>query len=821
MGEVTCIAKTFMTSPTESSFGLLFPTLGEYPSLGLALKVKKSNPSSNNREASGPEYFPPFSFPQAFDQRIAWGAQRTQGGTTGKRLGSEKETRQKKKNMTQTSFSIFDLRLNTASVVSTGKVWLCRKTAPNRCSHLVSASAQRWAVAGEKAGVGVRTGNRRNDRILARCQVGEEDVGRDISGERKSDVDEADVLAGIRLIIALLPESVRPALESRPDLVELVEVVMDLGRAPLARFPEAGDVPLSEELVTTDDLDFAIDAVGEFGGDNRAGIEGTLHRISCIRNRDGKIVGLTCRVGRDVQNSASLANDLILSGKSILFMGRPGVGKTTVIRGICQTLADVCQKRVVIVDTSNEIGGDGDVAHPGIGRARRMQVPRPEEQHHVMIEAVENHMPEVIVIDEIGTEMECQAARTISQRGVQLVATAHGCELENVIKNPSLQDLVGGITSVTLGDEEARRRRVQKTILERAGPPAFDVAIEMLDRDTWRIHHDLAAAVDAALAGAVEHGEIRSKDSNGEITSKQTGRPAPPTLPLQPETSSSAVPLSPSFSGRPKSTGSSLSAETTPLESMGSNVKRLSISEDESLGWEAASSPNSAGVAMGAAEGEEVARRWFDMGGQREGKQIVLTLYLLGVDVKLLWEVVGAMELREKVAITPYLKEADAILGTKTKLKLTGWVRQASRASGIPLFPIKTSSASQLVKGLQSLLGLYPSSSNLASSADNVPSDLKLSPANDGGATPATLSSDEEEALAEVQIAIEEIVLPRGQPIELLPRLPTVIKMQMEIVKGYDLDCETVGSGNSMRLRILPSASNSTNDDSLRDAAFA
>jgi len=297
---------------------------------------------------------------------------------------------------------------------------------------------------------------------------------------------------------------------------------MDLGRPPLARFQNVEgkiyDVRLSEDIITADDIASVVTAVGEFGGDNRAGLDATLHRISAIRNRRGGIVGLTCRIGRAIRNSADLITDLIRAGKSILLLGSPGVGKTTTLREVCRMMADECHTRVVIVDTSNEIAGDGDTPSLAIGKSRRMQVPTPEEQHRVMIEAVENHMPEAIVIDEIGTEAEAQAARTIAQRGVVLVATAHGTTLENLIKNVSLNDLVGGITAVTLGDDEAKRRGVQKTVMERAAPCTFDVAVEMRSRHRWRIHHDLASAVDKLLLGEEVGAEVREiRPEDGRI----------------------------------------------------------------------------------------------------------------------------------------------------------------------------------------------------------------------------------------------------------------------------------------------------------------
>ncbi|MFC1991872.1 R3H domain-containing nucleic acid-binding protein, partial [Chloroflexota bacterium] len=172
---------------------------------------------------------------------------------------------------------------------------------------------------------------------------------------------------------------------------------------------------------------------------------------------------------------------------------------------------------VIIVDTSNEIAGDGDIPHPAIGHARRMQVTTPTQQHAVMIEAVENHMPEVIVIDEMGTEPDAQAARTIAERGVQLVGTAHGNTLENLIMNPTLSDLIGGIQSVTLGDEEARRRGTQKTILERISKPTFDIVVEIQDWDRVAIHPDVGQAVDDTLRGRPLPTETRWLDEAGEV----------------------------------------------------------------------------------------------------------------------------------------------------------------------------------------------------------------------------------------------------------------------------------------------------------------
>ncbi len=318
----------------------------------------------------------------------------------------------------------------------------------------------------------------------------------------------------IDALIDVFPPDIAASLRRAGRFEALVEVILDLGRLPEARYVN-DELVLSDREVTQEEIAHVVERIGDFGDDNRAGIARTLHRISAIRNRRGDIVGLTCRVGRAVFGTIDVINDIVESGKSILLLGRPGVGKTTMLREVARVLAE--KMRVVIVDTSNEIGGDGDIPHPAIGRARRMQVSTPSMQHAVMIEAVENHMPEVIVIDEIGTELEALAARTIAERGVQLVGTAHGNTLDNLMMNPTLCDLVGGIQTVTLGDEEARRRGTQKSVLERKAPPTFDVVVEIQDRDRVAVHHDVAAAVDAILRGHSLPAEIRVRHDSGEI----------------------------------------------------------------------------------------------------------------------------------------------------------------------------------------------------------------------------------------------------------------------------------------------------------------
>ncbi|MBA7600942.1 hypothetical protein ES703_08005 [subsurface metagenome] len=325
-----------------------------------------------------------------------------------------------------------------------------------------------------------------------------------------------------------LPPHIAQPLREREDRSELLEVVMDLGRLPEARYPDR-EIVLGEKEVDEEDIEYIVSRIATFGGDNRAGIERTLHRISAIRNREGRIVGLTCRVGRAVYGTIGIIADLVESGKSILLLGRPGVGKTTMLREVARVLADDLKKRVVIVDTSNEIAGDGDIPHPAIGHARRMQVTTPKFQHAVMIEAVENHMPEVIVIDEIGTELEAQAARTIAERGVQLIATAHGNTLDNLITNPTLSDLIGGIQTVTLGDEEAKRRRTQKSILERKAPPTFDIVVEIQDWYHVAVHSDVAEVVDALLRGRPIPPEVRWMDETAEVRREQMAPAEKPT----------------------------------------------------------------------------------------------------------------------------------------------------------------------------------------------------------------------------------------------------------------------------------------------------
>ena len=395
-------------------------------------------------------------------------------------------------------------------------------------------------------------------------------------------MSEEHVTDDLDLLLGILPDALRRRLLERQDLDRLLEIVLDLGRLPEARFPERGE-DVGDEPVSRADLAHVVGRVGRFGADNRAGIERTLHRISALRNRSGEVVGLTCRVGRAVYGTIDVVRDVIESERSLLLLGRPGVGKTTLLREAARVLADSLGRRVVVVDTSNEIAGDGDIPHPGIGRARRMQVPTPAEQHAVMIEAVENHMPQVIVIDEIGTSAEAAAARTIAERGVQLVATAHGNALENLLQNPTLADLVGGIQAVTLSDEEARRRGTQKTVLERKGPPTFDVLVEIQSKDRLAVHRDVAETVDRLLRHIPPAPEIRVRTAEGfEVESAPAGRPglsaAPSIASSRPGSARSrgdSVPSAPAAVGPTSGGPPPRSASTWPGRPVRSRTRKL------------------------------------------------------------------------------------------------------------------------------------------------------------------------------------------------------------------------------------------------------
>jgi stage III sporulation protein SpoIIIAA len=563
-------------------------------------------------------------------------------------------------------------------------------------------------------------------------------------------------------LLEILPAEIRIQIDQHPKRDRLIEVVMDLGRLPEARFPDGasylGETPISQE-----DLQHCIERVGSFSGDNRAGIERTLHRISAIRNRTGEIIGLTCRIGRAVFGTIVMIRDLVETGKSILLLGRPGVGKTTALREIARVLADDLNKRVVIIDTSNEIAGDGDIPHPAIGRARRMQVARPELQHQVMIEAVENHMPEVIVIDEIGTELEALAARTIAERGVQLVGTAHGNQIENLIKNPTLSDLVGGIQAVTLGDEEARRRGSQKTVLERKAPPTFEVAVEMLERLRWVIHEDVAQTVDRLLRGQEAAAQVRTVDDSGEVSITQEA-PSEATIASLGRTTSVVAPA--------RAGGWRASGRMTPVSPVGS--MRYGGGKDFE---------------------QMLEQSWYQKEDASEkirtpgpnGEDWPVYVYPYGVGRSQLDQVIGVLDL--PIVLTKDVNSADAVLALRSHVKNHSKLRQIAKVRQVPIHAIKSNTIPQITRALQRLLGM---------------DDPSLPEAADLRLFTQSGSDDEIEALEEARLAVEQIVIPTGQPVELLPRSAKVRKMQHELVEHYRLNSDSFGEEPHRRLRIYP-----------------
>jgi len=566
----------------------------------------------------------------------------------------------------------------------------------------------------------------------------------------------------LQQLLDILPEEIRSSLEQHPQRDSLIEVVMDLGRFPEVRFPGKAEY-LSHTPVTQEQLNHCVERVGHFSGDNRAGIERTLHRISAIRNRPGEIIGLTCRVGRAVFGTIGMIRDLVETGKSILMLGRPGVGKTTALREIARVLADDLHKRVVIIDTSNEIAGDGDIPHPAIGRARRMQVARPELQHQVMIEAVENHMPEVIVIDEIGTELEALAARTIAERGVQLVGTAHGNQIENLIKNPTLSDLVGGIQAVTLGDDEARRRGSQKTVLERKAPPTFEIAVEMLERQRWVIHESVSETVDDLLRGRQPNPQVRTVTETGKVTITREFPSAPVATPPDRSLLSSTS---------TRSTGWRSSGQMKPLSRQPAERSSENRYFEQLLdkSWQQSDAFGN-GLRTPGPNGED----------------LPLHVYPYGVSRHQLEQVIRVLNL--PVVLTKDMDSADAVLGLRSHVKNHGKLRSIAKARQVPIHAVKASTIPQITRALRHLLDMDdPSTPDAA--------DLRLFTENG--------SEDEIEALEEARLAVEQIVIPKGQPVELLPRSPKVRKMQHELVEHYRLKSDSFGDEPNRRLRIYP-----------------
>jgi len=473
----------------------------------------------------------------------------------------------------------------------------------------------------------------------------------------------------LEAMLKVFPPELAEAVRQRDNFDDLLEVVMDLGRKPTARFVD-GEYVLLDRPVIQEDIEYVTVRIGDFDADNRAGMERTLHRISAIRNRRGRIVGLTCRVGRAVFGTIDIINDLVTSNESILILGKPGVGKTTMLREAARTLAE--SRRVVIVDTSNEIGGDGDVPHPAVGNSRRMQVPKPSLQHEVMIEAVENHNPEVIVIDEIGRELEAQAARTIAERGVQLIGTAHGNALENLLLNPTLSDLVGGIESVTLSDDEARRRGTQKTVLERRAPPTFTVLVEIQDRNHVNVHRDVASSVDAILRGYPIPPEQRYWDENGKVHYVRSAPTAAPTA----------------LQSIKRGTG----MEKTPFQrnGQGSTEEKRRVPRYQEL--------------IGESEKQ--------LPGARPEGQTVRNLYAFGVARNRLLQAIRAMNAPARVVRT--LDEADTLVTQRRYYRERLQPIVAAEEKGVPIFVIKSNTDDQIAQFLSDLFSLHGPTSNFS-----------------------------------------------------------------------------------------------------------
>jgi stage III sporulation protein SpoIIIAA len=546
----------------------------------------------------------------------------------------------------------------------------------------------------------------------------------------------------LELMLEVLPLALRAALEGQAQKESLMELVLDLGRLPEARYPDHGEM-LADTPVSHEDIAYVVGRIGRFGKDNRAGIERTLHRISAIRNRVGDVIGLTCRVGRAVFGTVDILRDVIEEGESILLLGRPGVGKTTLLREAARVLADELNKRVIVVDTSNEIAGDGDVPHPGIGRARRMQVPSPEEQHAVMIEAVENHMPEVIVIDEIGTTAEALAARTIAERGVQLIATAHGNTLENLLQNPTLSDLVGGIQAVTLSDEEARRRGTQKTVLERKAPPTFDVLIEIQDKDRLAVHHDVAEVVDRFLREIPPRPELRTRTEGGGVEIQKADR-------TEPERPQAARGDRSDRSDRTRAPRNDRSRRTRPQPPPRSASP-----------WEPA-------PASPEPEEDDEGMAAFP---QRLSRGRTVRIFPYAVSKAKLDK--ALRKFRVAAYLVDDLDDADMVVTIKAQERRQPRRLRDAQARGIPFYVVRSNTITQMENFLRAAFGV-----------DDHP-------------------SLDEAAVREVEEAVDE-VQELGHPVELSPQNNHLRRLQHELVERFGLTSESKGQEPYRRVVVFP-----------------
>ena len=603
-----------------------------------------------------------------------------------------------------------------------------------------------------------------------------------MSTQREPDVDfeeytvtEHEVTDNLDDLLAVLPQRIRDGIRdftADGSRGSLIEIVMDLGRKAEARFQDA-EYDIGDEDVTREEIEYVASRIGQFGDDNRAGIERTLHRISAIRNRSGEVVGLTCRIGRAVYGTIAIIRDLVESGESLLLLGRPGVGKTTMLREVARVLADDLHRRVIVVDTSNEIAGDGDIPHPAIGHARRMQVATPTAQHGVMIEAVENHMPEVIVIDEIGTELEAGAARTIAERGVQLIGTAHGNTLENLMMNPTLSDLIGGIQSVTLSDEEARRRGTQKSILERKAPPTFTIMVELLGREEVAVHRDVAQTVDAILRGAPVRAEVRRRAPDGSlaIESPEELRRNPSQPPVRP---------------------TRVLARGDASNGLGGSVRAVAVSEPTiELPPEPEPPRQQPHLTVLPAVGG------FSFKGRgTAGKPI--RIYPFGVSRNRLADAIDS--LRVPAIITRDPREADVVLTLKSYFRTKPQPIRDAENRGTPVYVLRSNTAVQMEHALGALLpaqvepeeGIVP----LAPAAPRIAS----APASPS-ATRRPNGSGVADALEETEDAIGAVI-GGMHSIVLAPQTKYVRKLQHQLADRYNIGSRSKGKEPNRRVEL-------------------